>query len=331
VPPAKPDAAPAVGAEDPLRKGLALHLDFEGDFVTTGLAKDVSGAGNDGLSSVERKQVPTVTPGIVGKQAAEFLGEYPDMPANDGDYMAVKKSDSLCNLKTGTVALWARYNGNQEPHYTSATLLMTWRKLGEDSRKMPYGAPGTWYLGRSYTDYNAFAVFDKDGNRACDNHGILKFPDEPAWRAAIAGRSQWHHYAVTWDGGEFRGYYDGNQFGAFSQANIPFLTIGIYLCVGANSHSSEPENNANYRYPNHGFINGSVDDIRIYNRALSAEEVRGLNALATGPREIAVTPSTAPAKRPEPSTRPASTRAASSRRARAVAAASQPASRPMDW
>jgi len=225
------------------------------------------------------------------------------MPENTGQYIAVTKSDSLCNLAQGTIAAWARYNGDQEPHWNSAALLYAFHKTGEDNQKKPVGKVGTWALGRNYTDCNMFQVFDKTGYRAGGYKGILKFPDAEAWQKAIHGKSEWNHYAVTWDGKEFKGYFNGAEFGSFSQADVPYLTVSPYLCVGANAHNSMPEENPNYRYPNHGFTNGSLDDVRIYNRPLLAEEIKKLVALGTGQRVHDVTPKPPPKEQAEGGTK----------------------------
>jgi hypothetical protein len=94
-----------------------------------------------------------------------------------------------------------------------------------------------------------------------------------------AGR--WYHVALTWDGLVTRGYLDGTLANStpYPDANSPVHpsisgTAGYWrqisltfnnIAVG-NSYSTSPER----------FWKGMVDEVRIYNRALSAGEVSGL-------------------------------------------------------
>ena len=77
------------------------------------------------------------------------------------------------------------------------------------------------------------------------------------------GFGEWHHYAVTWDGQEVQFYLDGNAIGSTAltdalQANTEPLMIGC-----------DPPGQAEY-------FNGKLDEIRIYNRALSEAEIQQL-------------------------------------------------------
>ncbi len=78
--------------------------------------------------------------------------------------------------------------------------------------------------------------------------------------------SMWTHLAVTFDGAKFRFYVNGVEAitgdGKLGDKNSANLRIG---------KSGE--------YPN-GF-RGSLDDVRLYNRALSADEIRGLVQVAS--------------------------------------------------
>ena len=84
---------------------------------------------------------------------------------------------------------------------------------------------------------------------------------------------QWHHVAGVFDNGTVTLYIDGNP-----QASVtggPTFGTGTprFGYVGLGSESTEfnlePRTPANY-------FNGSVDDVRIYERALTDSEVAGL-------------------------------------------------------
>jgi len=73
----------------------------------------------------------------------------------------------------------------------------------------------------------------------------------------------WRHYVVTRNGTTFTLYANGTSLGANTSATGVSDVSGI-IRVGSWA------GNSNYDF------NGSLDDVRIYNRALSASEVRFL-------------------------------------------------------
>jgi hypothetical protein len=78
------------------------------------------------------------------------------------------------------------------------------------------------------------------------------------------GLGQWHLYSVTSSGGTYTFYADGVSLGtASSPIGIP--DVNAPLAIG------EAEGQ--------GFPNGRLDDVRIYNRALSASEIAGLHSV----------------------------------------------------
>jgi hypothetical protein len=82
--------------------------------------------------------------------------------------------------------------------------------------------------------------------------------------------NQWHYLVGTYDGSTMKCYVDGSLEGtntSFS-GNLP-VRIGD-LRIGAD-YDTTPGN----------FFNGSIDEVRVYNRALSAAEVGDLYRLGT--------------------------------------------------
>jgi hypothetical protein len=73
----------------------------------------------------------------------------------------------------------------------------------------------------------------------------------------------WHHVAVSWNGTAKRIYLDGEQVG-FAPAT--FLTSNETLWLGADADAGDPIH----------YYTGALDDMRIYARALLAEEVATL-------------------------------------------------------
>ena len=81
--------------------------------------------------------------------------------------------------------------------------------------------------------------------------------------AAMPGTGAWHHVAATWDGATMKIYID-NVLAGSQAATGAIGTTTLPLIIGNKSTVST--NTANV-------FNGSIDDARVYNRALSASEV----------------------------------------------------------
>ena len=111
----------------------------------------------------------------------------------------------------------------------------------------------------------------------------------------------WHHLAFTADGAQLRLYLDGQEVARtdyladINPPDIPYLSIGAALNLLDPTDPMSPlapDANA----PN--FMNGPVDDVALWTRALSADEVSRIfnagqqhNALTT---VVLIPPATAP-------------------------------------
>ena len=85
-------------------------------------------------------------------------------------------------------------------------------------------------------------------------------------RNTAVNLESWRHVAITLSGNTATLYYDGAVVGTHSAMNIKPSDLGTTLknWIG-RSQSSED-----------AYLNGNVDDFRIYNRSLSAEEIQAL-------------------------------------------------------
>ena len=81
----------------------------------------------------------------------------------------------------------------------------------------------------------------------------------------------WHHVATTYDGARLRVFIDGKAAGSKAITGRTCVS-GQPLAVGAK--------NAPAKGLLEAFFDGRMDDVRIYNRALSATEI---GQLATRP------------------------------------------------
>ena len=77
----------------------------------------------------------------------------------------------------------------------------------------------------------------------------------------------WYHVFATYDGATFKMYLNGQQINSLSISGSIQYSTSNTLCIG-----SEPGAVCNAG----GYFKGKIDDVRIYNRALSATEVLGI-------------------------------------------------------
>ncbi len=197
-----------------------------------------------GIMVLKRMALLTYVDGKFG-QAAKFDGS--------AAYIDVPHSPSL-NLQQMTIAAWVYDIGNGEQ-----VVLFKGRYNGE------------WHTNnqRQYQLYTTktqakFAVFSSD----IDWKELTSNVDD-------THINQWRHIVATYDGEKMKvfvnGQLDSEQEMAtelFQPTNPESLTIGAAF----NVNNGERGNEGFYR-------NGLIDDIRVYNRALSEDEVKQLYQL----------------------------------------------------
>jgi len=138
-----------------------------------------------------------------------------------------------------------------------------WAKIGDESTTEYYGilhsparqprGSGVW-LGYYQSGQLRFRVEDAAGS--------------PVIQAAVANYTEWHHAAGTYDGSTMRLYVDGVEV-----ASTTKLLSGSIIADGDYVIAATDVDSTARHFP------GSLDDVRIYNRALSADEVRRLYEL----------------------------------------------------
>jgi len=81
------------------------------------------------------------------------------------------------------------------------------------------------------------------------------------------GYGQWHHYAMTVNSSDFIFYIDGNEVARTTNQQLGDYTTSIdNISIGRNRYESSDA----------GVFNGTIDDVRIYDRALSESEIRAI-------------------------------------------------------
>ena len=99
--------------------------------------------------------------------------------------------------------------------------------------------------------------------------------------------NSWIHVAATWDGNTVKLYYNGVQEGSSLAYAGPIVANGTALGIGAQSDNMR-------------WFAGAMDDVRLYNRALSLAEIQALANPAATLDSIAVTPAEPRSRRAHP-------------------------------
>jgi hypothetical protein len=161
-----------------------------------------------------------------------------------GQFIHVANCDSL-NLKQGTIAVWFR----------TSRADAVFRRIVDKRAEQGYAlAIGGDALGLQARGKLAFGV-----------NGKFCLSDSPVVD------DLWHHAAATYDGENLRLYVDGRPqkrvvaYKGEIAANADDLTIGLN-----RSNPASAEKNQSF--------DGSLDEVMIFNRALSADEIKALVA-----------------------------------------------------
>jgi hypothetical protein len=160
------------------------------------------------------------------------------------DYVDVSDSSSMSFTEPGlTISAWVTFNTLQ---------------AGERSvvRKQ-----NQWQLG----------VFPADG----EVRNLVRTDGTTGWTAAndeIVGFStgSWYHLAFTYDGSSLQHYVDGLPVGAPKTVTGNIVDNSNDVAIGSDSDSINPFN-----------LDGIIDDVRVYNRALDSDEINSLYNLSS--------------------------------------------------
>ncbi|MEC3907499.1 LamG-like jellyroll fold domain-containing protein [Tamlana sp. 2201CG12-4] len=164
------------------------------------------------------------------------------------DVVIVPNSASLNITGDLTIELWVRRIG-----YANRSQTVICKGAGY----VPDDKPAVFAM-RFENDLTEFLFEDINGNNVITNG--------PAYED-----SQWHHYAYVRQGNQHIVYADGFDFGWTSFSNLPESADGLPLTIGAQYHNPT---NAQYDYDH--FFHGEVDEIGVYNRALSESEIQSI-------------------------------------------------------
>ena len=176
-------------------------------------------------------------PGVISGASWSARGKFGNALYFNGanSWVTINDSPSLDLTNSMTLEAWV--------YPTSA--MSGWRAV--INKEQPGGFGAAYYLAAN-SDLNQpeLAVYTTD------------------WHKLYGGPSlnanQWIHLAGTYDGTTLRLYVNGNQVSSQPQTGGIDVTNGV-LRIGGNSYWGE-------------FFQGRIDEVRIYNRALSASEIQ---------------------------------------------------------
>jgi hypothetical protein len=222
---------------DIIKDGLVAWYPFDED------SQDKSGNQNHGVA----KGNLTYASGKFG-QAAKFDGV--------SSYITVPNHDSL-NLQNMTLSAWV-YDYSHPAYGPLGTSLIlnkgVWSFSGDQKRQYQFSSSYGFNI-----EFAQFGLFNVNNLE----------PWEMLYSKDTIPVNQWKYIAVTYDGYTQKIYVDGNLnnsrdtvLNVFTPTNPTPLTIG----AGFRDDNDKPLN----------IKNGLIDDLRVYNRALSDSEIRQL-------------------------------------------------------
>ena len=159
-----------------------------------------------------------------------------------GDAVQVPNA-ALNNLLAGTVDMWIYPSANRPG--------------------ASFGFGSVWF-GKQHDFVNSVAVFGFASPSDRRVRFRLQNAAPEVTGANPLGLNAWHHVAATWDGAAIKVYVDGVKEGeAASSATVP-SDLGAIMAIGAWLGNA------------HGFFTGSIDEVEIFNRALTAAEIKAI-------------------------------------------------------
>jgi hypothetical protein len=171
----------------------------------------------------------------IGKlgQALQFNGT--------NNYVAISDANSLDLTSNGTISLWAMRKGNNLPGTFTTSLI--------DKGNSDTNAAHNYSISAGKT---SFGVACNLGNGVTVNSSA----------AYSANDNDWYNITCAWDSSNIYLYINGSLYDTTALSITP-TTNGEQLIIGKAENNPTADE----------YFNGLIDDVRVYNRALSADEV----------------------------------------------------------
>ena len=161
----------------------------------------------------------------------------------DGVYRSALKFDG----ESGYVAV----PDDNSLDLTDALSIMAWFKPSESlTRRRMMSKNNSYFVMFDFGDPNAIELLVKPNNDFVESK-------RKEWKIG-----EWYHFAGTFDGKTLRVYINGELEGE-KEIGQPIAPSDLELWIGADDYGRPTD-----------FFPGVIDEVRIYNRALSADEIK---------------------------------------------------------
>jgi len=255
-------------------EGLFAYYTFDG-LNNEGLIPDLSGNGNHGTLMGDAHLVDSTAPIGEVPEPIEKLVAYWNFDEGSGDIA----HDSSGNGNNGTIhgATWVdnaacgktlSFDGEKNyvdcGHTNSLTLttfsVSAWIKIEDgDGSSLVVNKGGYGYDPPGKNSNYAISVRDNKFSGGFEEHGGADYEVESS---ETYNDGNWHFVVVTYDKKNLILYVDGDEVGREETSADPELNNTSPLTIGKNSLLDD-------RY-----FNGQVDEVRIYNYALSKSQIQ---------------------------------------------------------
>ncbi|MBF4461304.1 MULTISPECIES: LamG-like jellyroll fold domain-containing protein [unclassified Rathayibacter] len=236
-----PVASPAFAADSDIpQDALVLRYDFEQGQVSGSKVTDLSSKKLDG-TIVNSGSATYVAGRTAGTQAIDLPGGASD--STSAPYITVPNG-VFQGISGATVSAWTKWSGTD-------------------------GFQWLWCLGISPDAASAFAPSFDSGNARAIIKQLRGGGETGASSTSALPKDQWVNVTATMDGSTIALYLNGLQV-----ASAP---ASVDLAAQLYSASASTSGNIGRALWNvHPYYDGAIDDFRVYNRALTAAQVRGL-------------------------------------------------------
>ncbi len=203
--------------------------------------------------------VATGNPSFVADRNGQVNGAIGFGGCGNPQFLRVPNSPSLQGSNAMTVSFWARVDLSSGMEPGDGTCTANGRQVFFAKAGDGYGVSPPGFLGLTYP---------------ADGQQKVTFEANAGQVNAVATKEQpgntWHHYAYVLTNSEVKLYIDA-QLVLTTSANLSFTEANQQdLYLGVMGPKSSPILGISYWYP----LKGALDDVRIFNRNLSLEEVR---------------------------------------------------------
>ena len=223
-----------------LTAGLVGMWSFNGPDIAGNIAFDRSGYGNNGTINGA-----SLDSGKVG-QALKFSGASPQSNVDAGDINAM---DGLTSI---TVSAWLKMPSGS---LTSEQHMVDKSDCSGITNSSNFELFGGGVAGSHKVE---FVIYKQGGASNLYESGQS---------STIVDDGNWHHILGLYDGSKVKIFVDGQEGNAFSVSGVTMPSTAQHFQIGGGCNSST----------NYYIASGSIiDEVRVYNRALSAAEINRL-------------------------------------------------------